>query len=358
MEHGLARDGQRLAAGGQDPEAGRALEQSFGEPGGAVDEVLRVVEEQQDVLVGEERGHGRGRGDARDLGCAQCAGDLGRDLRRIAQWGQLGQPDTVRESVEEMARRLEHQPRLARPTRPDQGDQPMLLEQGGDLAELLVTADEARQLYRQVRAARAERAERGERTREVLDDHLVHLLGSVDIAQAVGAQVDQLDGRRQPIAGEDGGDRRADDLAAVGDGEDPGDAVEGGAEVVPVARLRLARVEGHPDAQLAGLAPSCRAKRPLGSKCGVDGGDRVGEHRQDPIARRLDHSAAIGLDRGTEEPVVLGERRGHLLGVLLPETRAAFDVGEQERRQSARPMSGGRAAGCRCDRFHARYPTR
>ena len=124
--------------------------------------MLRVVEQEQQILVGEERRDGRDRGDARDLGRAERARDLGRDLRRVAERRQLGEPHAVRVAVEEAAGGLEHQPGLAGPARADERDEPVALDQRHDLGELLLPADEARQLDRQVGSARAQRAERRE----------------------------------------------------------------------------------------------------------------------------------------------------------------------------------------------------
>ena len=86
------------------------------------------------------------------------------------------------------------------------------------------------------------------------------------------AQVDELDGPWQKIGREHGDDRGAHDLPAVGDREDPRDPVEGGAEVVAVARFRCARVEGHPDSQRSCVAPGDLAKRPLRGERRVDRG--------------------------------------------------------------------------------------
>ena len=183
----------------------------------AVDEVLRVVEQEQQILVGDERRDRRDRRDAGDLWCAERARDLGRDLRRVAERRQLGEPHAVRVAVEETAGSLEHQAGLAGPARADERHEPVALDERRDLRELLLAADEARQLDRQVGAARAQRAERRERPWEVVDDHLVDLLGPVDVAQAMRAEVHELDRRREPVAGEDGRDRGTDDLAAVPD---------------------------------------------------------------------------------------------------------------------------------------------
>ena len=105
-------------------------------------------------------------GHARDLRCTDRARDLRWDLRRVAKRSQLGEPDPVGEAVEQTVGSLEHQPGLAGPARADEGDQPMASEEAGDFLELALTADEAGQLDRQVRATCAQRAERRELDRE------------------------------------------------------------------------------------------------------------------------------------------------------------------------------------------------
>ena len=154
--------GERLAAGRQDVQARRAREQPFGKACDAVDEVLGVVEQEQQVLVGEERRDGRDRRDAGDLRRAERARDLGRDLRRVAERRQLREPHAVGVAVDEAAGSLEHQPGLAGPARADERHEPVTLDERRDSAELLLASDEARQLDRQVGAARAQRAERRE----------------------------------------------------------------------------------------------------------------------------------------------------------------------------------------------------
>ena len=137
LEDRLAWDGQGLAAGREDVQARRAREQSFGEPCDTVDEVLGVVEQEQHLLVGDERRDGRERRDAGDLRCAERARDLGRDLRGVAERRQLGEPHAVRVAVDEPAGGLEHQPGLAGPARADERHQPVTLDERRDLGELL-----------------------------------------------------------------------------------------------------------------------------------------------------------------------------------------------------------------------------
>ena len=114
----------------------------------------------------------------------------------------------------------------------------MAVEQRRDLGELALPPDEARERDRHIRPPRAQRAKRWERPRQVADDDLIDPLGTIDVAQTVRAEVDELDGRGQPLAGEDGGDCRAEDLAAVPDREDPCGAVQSGPEIVSIADFR------------------------------------------------------------------------------------------------------------------------
>src|SRR5512143_2283233 len=50
------------------------------------------------------------------------------------------------------------------------------------------------------------------------------------------------------------------------------------------------------------------------------------------VARHLDDAAAMLLDDRSRERVVARERVTHARGLGLPKPRAAFDIGEQERR--------------------------
>ena len=124
----------------------------------------------------------------------------------------------------------------------------------------------------------------------------------------------------------------------MGDGEDPRNAIEGGTEEVPVARLGGTGVERHPNTQRADLVPGRVAQGSLGSDRRVDGRYGVGEDRQHPVAGRLDHAAAMRVDARAQEPIMLRERRAHLGCVLFPEAGAPLDVREQEGRDAAQEV--------------------
>ena len=62
----------------------------------------------------------------------------------------------------------------------------------------------------------------GNSLRQVGDRDLEDLLGPVEVAQPMRAQVAQLDAGRQAVAGQDRRHRRAEDLAAVADARGSG----------------------------------------------------------------------------------------------------------------------------------------
>ena len=193
-----------------------------------------------------------------------------------------------------------------------------------------LAADEGRERDRQVGAPGAERAKRREGSREILDRDLEDLLRSIEVAEEVRPEVDELHAVRQPITDQRAGHRRGEDLVAVPDREDPGIAVEGRPEVVGIAGLGRARVEGHSGAQRAGLGPGRVAQPSLGLDRRRHCRERVDEDRQDAVAESLDDRPALRLDRGAEDPIVLGEGGAHPLAVLFPEAGAALDVRDQE----------------------------
>lgn len=120
-------------------------------------------------------------------------------------------------------------------------------------------------------------------------------------------------------------------LAAVGRSEQAACPVEHGAKVVAAPRLDLARVDCHPHAQRAGLAPVDLRELDLHRLGGRDGGAGVGEGDVDAVAHPLDDLPAGCLHGTQHDPVVLGHRRPHRLRVQLPEHGRVLDVRQQER---------------------------
>ena len=261
---------------------------------------------------------------------AQCAGDLRRDLGRVAERCKLREPGAVDEAVGHPTGHFEHQACLAGPTGSDQRDKPVTGDKRLQIGQLAFSPDERGQLDGEVRPPGAERAERRELPRQVGHRDLEDLLGPIEVPKAVRPEVPELGSARQAVPGQDACHRRDQDLATVTDGEDAGRAVERRSEVVAVADLGGPRVDRHPDPELPDLAPVRVAQGALGIERGRDRGDGLREHREEAVAGRLDHGSVVALDGGPQQGIVERQRAGHLRGPLLPETGAPLDVRDQE----------------------------
>ena len=167
-------------------------------------------------------------------------------------------------------------------------------------------------------------------------DELVQVLGAPEVAQVVLAEVEEAGAVREPLRGERPGGRREQHLAAVPGRHDPGGAVHGGAEVVAAPLLGLPAVDAHPHPQRAGLAPRLGDQAALRGEARRRRVDRAGEDRHHPVAGRLDHRAAGSLDGVAQDRVVPAEGDLHAVRELLPQARAALQVGEQEGQGSGR----------------------
>ena len=119
----LTGNAQRLAAGGQDGQPGRVAQQRVGLTGAGVNQMLAVVQDHQQLLVAQIVGQRSIERTARLLRHAQRAAD-GRDQqRRVGYRGQLDQPGAVRVALEPVGGKLQRKSRLARPSRPGQGQE-------------------------------------------------------------------------------------------------------------------------------------------------------------------------------------------------------------------------------------------
>ena len=133
----------------------------LGQRGARGDQVLAVVEDQQREPPGElgaEAFEGRALGRE---GEPERGGGRGRHQRRVAQARQLHEPDAVAARVHPRARGLEAETGLARAAGAGEREQAVAVEQTGDLPQLAVAADEARQRDRQVVTSRLGRSPAG-----------------------------------------------------------------------------------------------------------------------------------------------------------------------------------------------------
>ena len=121
-------------------------------------------------------------------------------------------------------------------------------------------------------------------------------------------------------------------------GQQPGDPVQRRPEVVALARLGRAGVQGHADLDARGLRPGLRRERRRGRAGGRERVARGGERRAERVADGLEDAAVVPLDGFAQESVVASQCGPHRLGALLPEPGAALDVGEEEGDGSAREV--------------------
>ncbi len=155
----LAGDAEGLTAGGEDAHS-RALRQDpVGEPRGGVDQMLAVVEDDQ-LAARPDAGHQAagqvGVGDGRPYGHAAGVAHAERGEHRlrhtlgVAYRGELGEPDTVRHPARQRLAGLHGEPGLARATRAEHRDQPVLRQQRARAPHVVAPPDEARQPGAQV----------------------------------------------------------------------------------------------------------------------------------------------------------------------------------------------------------------
>jgi hypothetical protein len=131
----------------------------------------------------------------------------------------------------------------------------------------------------------------------------------------------------------------------VGGAHDPRRAVDLGAVEIRIAALVRSRV------QAAAHAQPCGGGLGIG-QCQLhlhDRGERIvgtREGRVDAVAGGLHHGAPVLLDRRSRQGVVAGEARPACARRLLPQARAALDVGEEERYAADSPTedASGREA--------------
>ena len=143
---------------------GQLPQDGLGGLGAAADQVLAVVEHDQQVLRGQGIEQGLQGRPARLGGDPQRLTDGRGHGVLVGDRGQLHQPDPVTGPVQQLGGHLQAQPGLAAPPGPGQRDQARGCHQGPDLGQLPVTADERRQLGRQIVRQRrmAQRAQRRE----------------------------------------------------------------------------------------------------------------------------------------------------------------------------------------------------
>ena len=310
----LGRKAEQLAAGDEQLQVRAGCEQ-LGQPFGSLDDVLEVVQEEQQRLVGDVVGESV-RGPER-LRCG-----LQHELR-VAQRREWHPENTVRIPVGCLGGGLEAEPGLARPARPGQGQQAGVLEQVEHRRELVLPAEERCRRNRQVRAVQALQS------REVSFAELVDPLRRREVLQPVLAQIAQLVQTHERS-------RRGRDkhLAAVTRGSDPRRPVDIDTDVPLVSDVRRPGMDPdpHPDraSRQTGDRVRSRTKRPRPCRKG----DKEG------VALRVDLDSPLRRKGLAHDPPVHSERLPvSLRPQLVQEPGRALNVGEEKSNGARRKVT-------------------
>ena len=119
-------------------------------------------------------------------------------------------------------------------------------------------------------------------------------------------------------------------------GKQARDAIDRRTEIVAVALVGIAAVNGHAHAQSVDRIPIFRAEVVAGRRRGGDRALDVGKRGAERVADGLENATAVRLDRGPHDRVVTAQRLLHRGAIDVPATRAALDVGKEKRDVSAR----------------------
>ena len=307
----LARHADGLARGRQDLRVPGSTEDRLDRSRGRTPEVLAVVDDEQHPPPGDRVGDGVDQRHVALRRDAQHRRERRGHRARVADPGQLDDPDPVVELPRELGTDLDGQAGLADTTDAGQRDQTLRPHQLADLVDLGVAPDEGADLAGEVAGEAVDAAQHGELRAEPVGHHLEHRDRAAQPAQEVVTQGAQGD----PTAHQDLGRVGHEHLATVGEGHQPRGSVHLCAVVVPVALNGLAGVQPHSDAERDGVVANQLPLR-------LDGGrDRVHSRRErgaEAVATRGEHVAPVALDRRADDDVVRLHRLGHVRRDSIP----------------------------------------
>ena len=318
---------------------GQVLTDLLDQVGDRVQHVLTVVDHQQQLLRLEELRQCLRHALARPGAHPEHRGERIDHVVGIAHRRQLDQPRTFTEPGQHLRRDLQRQTGLADPTHPRQRHHPRLAQRGHRAVDLTLPADERTRLQRQVPRERIDRRQRRElrpnpgahtwNTRSARDRSRSRCSPRSTSVDALGQHVARQD-RRSPASTRPA--RRARrPSAAPHDSTTNRSSHHHAATPLPVCRpirTRNGSGNGHTSPSSARCAATA-ATTPASA---------VPNAAMEPVARGLDHIAAVGLDRLAQQLVVTGQRVAHRVGMLLPQARRTLDVGEQERDRPRRQL--------------------
>ena len=306
--------------------------------------MLEVVEQEQERPVGQERRQRVGGGPVDAVEQAEGPGDRRGHQCGVGDAVERHEPGAVRQRRLAAPRELDREAGLADPAGSGQRHQPVVVEQPIERGEISRTPDERRQPVGQVAIGRTGDPDRWELGAQPGNVELEQVLGDRDVLERMPAQVADADAGRQRRFDERPRGLRQDDLLPVADGRDACATVDVEPAVVVAGKVCLARVEAHPDADVAALGPGVGRQRALCLDRGGDRGAGLAEGREHRIALGPDGDAVVGLDGAADHVQMRGVQRVPIRSERPGEPHRALDVGAQEGHRPGRERAPGRVA--------------
>ena len=238
--------------------------------------------------------------------------------------------DAVGELVKDRGRDSQAQARLAGAPGPGQSEQPGPGQQLRGLTNLVVAADEARQLCGQVVRRRLQGLQRWKIVGETVDDELEQPLRLRQVFEAMQSEVFQRQPGWQRVIHQRAGGFGNEHLPAVPSTRHPCGAVDVEAEIFIADEGGLAGVYADPNAHLAAIRPLVRMQRLLGRCRAGTGLQRAVEHDEEGVSLGAQLVTAIGRQRLPQDGVMGEEHLRVALAQPLDEARRSLDVAEEE----------------------------
>jgi len=179
-----------------------------------------------------------------------------------------------------------------------------------------------------------------------LVEHLEELLGTVQVPEAVRAEVTQAHPLGGIVLHQVMRGLREENLSAVRGRADPGCTVDVDPDIPPGRVHRLSGVEPHAHAHRNTARPSLDDDRPLRVNRSSHRIARASERDEERISLGVDLVAGPRLDSRADQSLVFCEEVCVPVAEGLQEARGALDVGQQERHRphgQLEPASAARA---------------
>ena len=339
----LAVEAQHLAAGDERLEAGTAVQQIgdmrrtgggwvLGCGGEQVLEVVEYQEERAPAQRGDERVEQRLFG---HLAHAERLRDQRQNLIRIRDAREWNEEGAVGEVIERIGGDLQGEASLAGAAGAEQRDEAHVGPSEQPVTEVVALAlapDERGRLWWEIGGPVLEGAQRWEVCRHAFGDELKDAVRTLQVLEAMLAQVLEPGTGRQAIAHQLGGGGGEQHLSAVAEAHQAIGPVERRTEVVVAPPLDLTGVNAHADAEPvpAERGPRFACERGLGLDGSQHGAGWAWESRVLGVADRLEDDAALLAHGVAENGVVAAQRVAVAVAVTLEQAGAALDVREEE----------------------------